>query len=162
MVTEINAAAEDGATGCWELRPTRSMTWSQAKQFILVVTVISFAIGGFFLAYGYPFVIPFSGLEAAAVAAAFYLVLRDGERREVLRLDGDDLIVESGMHQVERRDSFNRYWVRVEISGPPYRYHPTRLFLSAHGRRLEVGRFLTDSERESFSRILVNALKKNR
>lgn len=162
MVTEIPCPPGDGPDCYWELSPTRSMTWAQAKQFIVVVTVVSLAIGGFFFAYGYPFVIPFSGLEAAAVAAAFYLVLRDGERREVLRFEGDALVVESGKRQVERREVFNRYWVRVEITGSRYRYHPTRLVLSAHGRHLEVGRFLTDGERESFSRILVNALMKNR
>ncbi len=162
MVTEFPDGPEGVDGACWELRPTRSMTWSQAKQFILAVTAISLAIGGFFYAYGYPFVIPFSGLEAAAVAVAFYVVLRDGERREVFRFDGDSLIVETGTRQVEQRMVFNRYWVKVELTGSAYRYHPTRLVLSTHGRRLEVGRFLTDGEREAFSRILVNALMKNR
>ena len=70
------------ATDCdarWVVQPTRSMTWGEAKIFITAVTIVSIAIGAWFYAHGYPLVLPFSGLEALAVAIAFYIVLRDGE-----------------------------------------------------------------------------------
>jgi uncharacterized membrane protein len=137
------------------------MSWTQAKYFVAIVAIVSFSIGGMFYALGYPFVIPFSGLEAIALAWAFYLVLRAGERREILRLEGDDLVIETGVRSPESRVVFNRHWVKVNIEFAAHRHYATRLIVSTHGRWLEIGRFLTDHERESFARLLVNALRKN-
>ena len=160
MVTGLYSS-DNHASG-WILRPTRSMTWRQAKRFIAVVTLISLGIGVLFAAHGLPLVMPFSGIEAAAVAIAFYIVLRDGERREVVRIVGDSLVIETGVREMEQRIELNRFWVRVELAASRYRYHPTRLLVAAQGRTIELGRFLTDGEREAFSRELINALKKNR
>ncbi|MCZ6666184.1 MAG: DUF2244 domain-containing protein, partial [Gammaproteobacteria bacterium] len=76
MVRQLNRVA--GEDACWVLKPTRSMSWKQAKRFILFIAIVSFGIGGFFMLRGLPLVLPFSGLEVLAVALAFYLVLRDG------------------------------------------------------------------------------------
>jgi len=160
MVTELESG--DSTGGVWLLRPTRSMTWPEAKRFILLVTLMCGLIGGTFAYFGLWMVMPFSGLEALAVATAFYLVLRDGERRELVRIDGDKLVIETGARKLEQRHEFNCLWVRVHLSRSPHRHYPTRLFVGTHGRAVELGRFLTDTERDSLSRSLINALKKNR
>lgn len=160
MVTELDNDESSGSV--WLLRPTRSMTWPQAKRFILLVTLMCASIGGAFAYLGLWMVMPFSGLEALAVAIAFYLVLRDGERRELVRIDGDQLVIETGARKLEQRYEFNCLWVRVTLSRSRYRHHPTRLFVGTHGRVVELGRFLTDGERDSLSRSLINALKKKR
>lgn len=160
MVSELDT--HDSWGDGWLLRPTRSMTWPQAKRFIMLVTAMSALIGGTFAFCGFWLVMPFSGLEALAVAAAFYFVLRDGDRRELIRIEDDQLIIETGRRELEQRHEFNCLWVRVHLSRSRYRYHPTRLFVGSHGRALELGRFLTDDERETFSRSLINALKKKR
>jgi uncharacterized membrane protein len=158
MVTELESNETSGSV--WILRPTRSMSWPQARRFILVVTLVSGSIGGTFAYLGLWMVMPFSGLEALAVAAAFYVVLR--ERRELVRIEGDQLIIETGARKLEQRHEFNCLWVRVTLSHSPHRNHPHRLFVGTHGRTFELGQFLTDSERERFSRSLINALKKKR
>jgi uncharacterized membrane protein len=146
----------------WVLQPTRSLNWVQARRVIAVIAVILCAIGGVFAWHGLPLVMPFSGLEALAVAVAFYLCVREGERREVVRLEGDRMIVESGLGTVEKRHEFNRFWVRVELRRPRARHHPTRLLLAMQGREVELGRFLSDGERDNLSRSLINALNKTR
>jgi uncharacterized membrane protein len=160
MVTELDT--EESSQAAWLLRPTRSMTWPQAKRFILLVTLMCATIGGTFAFFGLWMVMPFSGIEALGVAVAFYLVLRDGERRELVRIEGDQLVIETGNRQLERRHEFYCQWVRVNLARSRFRHHPTRLFVGSHGRAIELGRFLTDGERETFSRSLINALKKNR
>ena len=160
MVTEFDTTQPPGHA--WLLRPTRSMTWPQAKRCILLIAIFCLSIGILFAGYGLPLVMPFSGLEVVAVAVAFYLVLRDGERQELVRFDGGQLVIETGTQQLDQRVEFNRFWVRVELKRSRYRYHPTRLYVGTHGRAIELGHFLTDSERETFSRLLINALKKNR
>jgi uncharacterized membrane protein len=160
LVTRLDGAEAQEAS--WELRPTRSMTWTQARRFIFAVAAVSVALGTFFLVMGLPLVLPFSGLEAAAVAAAFYVVLREGERREVIRIKGDQLVIERGTRELEDRFEFNRFWVRVELVAARSRLHPRRLQVAGHGRAVELGRFLTEGERESFALTLISALKKNR
>ena len=152
------------ATGAlvWVLEPTRSMTWPQARRFLCVVAAVSLAIGGFFWYLGLPLVLPYSGLEAVLVAWAFYVVLRAGQRQEVVRLEDDRLVVERGARAPEDRLEFNRYWVRVELRDAPNRLHPRRLLVGTHGRHIELGRFLNEGERAALARDLINALGKNR
>lgn len=138
------------------------MSWPQAKRFLAAVAAVSVTIGAFFWALGLPLVLPFSGLEAAAVAWAFYVVIRAGERREVVRIEGENLVVERGTKHPEERLEFNRHWVRVELRAASSRLHPSRLLIGAHGRSIEVGRFLAEEERADLSRALINALDKNR
>ena len=160
MVTELES--HESWRGVWLLRPTRSMTWPEAKRFVLLVTLMCLSIGGAFACVGLWMVMPFCGIEALAVALAFYVVLRDGERCELVCLEGDQLVIETGKRTLEQRHEFNRLWVRVHLSRSSRRHHPTRLFVGSHGRAIELGRFLTDGERETFSRSLINALKKKR
>lgn len=160
MITALEAP--DAPTQCWVLKPTRSMTWPEARRFLIGVAVVSFAIGGFFLVRGFPLVLPFSGIEVVAVAAAFWVVLRDGEQREVVRIEGDTVVIERGERGPKDRFEFNRPWVRVELQTSRYRYHPSRLLVAYRGSTLELGRFLNEAERRDFARILINALGKNR
>ncbi|MGR8918605.1 MAG: DUF2244 domain-containing protein [Gammaproteobacteria bacterium] len=159
-MTELQS--DIGNEAGWELRPTRSMTWPQARRFIMAVAMVSLCIGLFFLVLGMPLVLPFSGLEALAVAAAFYVVVREGERLEVIRFEDEKLVIERGRRALEDRVEFNRFWVNVELRDPPSRNHPRRLVVGGSGRAIELGRFLTDGERESLANKLINALKKNR
>ena len=158
MVSELRTY--DSPSDGWLLRPTRSMTWPQAKRFVLLVAAVSALIGGTYAYLGFWLVMPFSGLEALAVAAAFYLVLRDGERRELVRIEGERLVIETGKRELEHRHEFNCVWVRVHLARSRYRNHPTRLYVGSHGRAIELGRFLSEHERETFSQSLINALKK--
>ena len=146
----------------WVLKPTRSMTWPQAKRFVAAVAVASFGIGFFFLMRGLPLVLPFSGLEVVAVLVAFWVVLREGEKTEVVTVSDDSLIIERGRREIESRIELNRFWVTVDLQSSRYRYHPSKLLIVSKGETVELGRFLTDAERESFARALINALGKNR
>jgi uncharacterized membrane protein len=56
--------------------------------------------------------------------------------------------------------AFNPYWVRVDFhdTGLP----GTKLFLTSHGRSVQVGRFLGAQERSSFAQTLKDALRRAR
>ncbi len=138
------------------------MTWGEAKLFVAAVTVVSIAIGVWFFAHGYPLVLPFSGLEALAVAIAFYIVLRDGENREVISLFPERVVIEKGRTRPDTREEFDRAWARVELSRSPRRWYPSRLSIASHGRFVELGHFLTNGEREALASELINAIEKNR
>ena len=158
MVTAL--PVEPNGDRTWVLQPTRSLSWHEAKLLLSVVAGGELVIGVFFWQMGLPLVLPFSGLEVVALAAAFYLVHHRGQRKEVVRLEGDALFVERGRSAVEESVQFNRFWVRVELKQHQYRNHPRRLLVGLHGQYLELGNFLVESERESFAKTLINALRK--
>jgi len=160
MIYQIGNDSDSAET--WVIRPTRSMSWGEAKIFIAVVTAVSLAIGIWFMYHGYPLVLPFSGLEALAVAIAFYVVMREGENREVVSVSGHRIVIEKGRDQAETRAEFDCSWARVELSQSPRRWYPSRLAITSHGRFVELGRFLTNGERQALARALINAIEKNR
>lgn len=137
------------------------MTWREAKRFLVLLTACGALIGACFAASGFSLVIFFILLEVGALSAAFYLVIRDGEQREVVRFDGDRLLIETGRRKLERCTEFNRYWTRVELLESGNRCHPAKLLVSSGRRALELGRFLTETERADFAKTLSDALHTN-
>jgi uncharacterized membrane protein len=61
-----------------------------------------------------------------------------------------------GRTRRERR--FVRHWVRVELEEDRSREVIGSLFLTSHGVRTEIGRFLSPAERQDFARELNSAL----
>ncbi|MGR8947595.1 MAG: DUF2244 domain-containing protein [Gammaproteobacteria bacterium] len=160
MITEFDASQNNCQK--WMIRPNRSMTWREAKFFVAGVAIASISIGIYFLWLGYPLVLPFSGLEALAVGVAFYLVLRSGEITEVISVSERKVIVEKGRREPESKIEFDRTWANVTLKHSPNRWYPSKLLINSHGRYVEVGHFLSEGERESLAKLLINVIGKNR
>ncbi len=139
--------------------PNRSLSWNEAKVVVAVIAGFTLMVGISLAAMGYLLVLPFSGLEALAVAAAFYYVQRQGEVREVVTIDADTVVIERGRQEPETRVEFQRPWASVKLELSPLRWHPSRLTIRSHGRYIEVGHFLTDGERRDLARQLVHAIE---
>ncbi len=130
--------------------PNASMSVRQAVWFMAGMCSVSLAIGGFFAVKGFWPILPFAGLELAALAAALTVSLRRNRYREVVDFEDEEIRVEVG--EVGRgaglKVRFTRSGTRVLLESGPYRNSPTRLLLSSQGQQLELGRCLTDEERE--------------
>jgi uncharacterized membrane protein len=130
--------------------PNASMSARLAVGFMAWTCTVSLAIGGFFAWRGFWPILPFAGLELAALAAALAVSLRRNRYREVVDFDGDAIRVEVG--EIGRgaglRVRLARSSARVLLESGPYRNSPTRLLLSSQGQSLELGRCLTDEERD--------------
>lgn len=159
MIERLDNPAADGTV--WVVRPTRSLTWAEAKRWLCAISVIPLAAGLLFLWFGIPLVLPFAGLEVALLWWAFYHVGRSGQTREVIRLTPGRLIIERGRTGPEQRLEYDRAWVRVRLD-ENRGWHPSRLSIGSHGKLSPVGAFLTDGERRSLAEALINALAKNR
>jgi uncharacterized membrane protein len=118
----------------------------QALVWLLAfVATVSFAIGIAFALFGAWPVLPFVGLEIAALTAAFYVNGRHAADFERISLRAGTLTVEivDRDRRVEHR--FNAHWVRLlrdGIRGDP------RVVLQSHGKVLEIGRHLDGPGRE--------------
>jgi uncharacterized membrane protein len=118
----------------------------QALAWLLAfVAIVSFGIGIAFALFGAWLVLPFVGLEIAALAAAFYINGRHATDLERISLNGGTLTVEIVDRERRAEHRFNAHWVRLvldRVSGDP------RVLLRSHGNVLEIGRHLDGPGRE--------------
>lgn len=129
--------------------PNASLTPRHAAWFMASLAVPGLGIAGVFAAQGFWPIFPFAGLELSALGAALWVSLRRNRYREVLGFEGGQLVVEFGVlgNGVGRRVVLPRVWTRVVLERGRHRNDPLRLWLVYAGRRVEIGRCLTDDER---------------
>ena len=139
------------------LHPHRSLS---RKAFLIVMILVgglSFAGGMVFLLLGAWPVFGFFGLDAALVYIAFKRNFRDGRCYERVRLDAASLeVLQVAPGGAETRSTFPPYWTRVLVDDDGC------LVLRSHGKAMELGRFLSGDEKESFRVALDRALREVR
>jgi uncharacterized membrane protein len=107
-----------------------------------------------FAAMGAWLVLPFSGLEWLLLAYCLRLSLKQSAQREVITIDDALIKIEKGRGRPEQTYKFQRAWVVLDWIESPIRGRPSRLSLRLHGKEVEIGRFLVESEREALAREL--------
>lgn len=145
---EPDARGRPGVTTFW-LRPNRALSrrgmwflgWMLAGS-ALITALIGAEQGNVYAPL-------FALVESLAVAAALAVAWRAGNRAERIRLDADVLEVEA--RPGFRRTRFQSGWVRVRLLKGSDRQH---LLLASHGRKLEIGAFLAEPEREALQQKL--------
>jgi uncharacterized membrane protein len=115
------------------------------------LAILSLLIAAAFASQGAWMVLPFAGLEVAALCAAFLAQARHARDYEQVRIDGPRLLVESGEGGRVRRHEFSRAWARLAESGPRDAY---RVAIAAQGRSVEIGRLLDEPRRREMARAL--------
>ena len=126
---------------------------------LALVAGVSFAIGVAFALYGAWPILPFVGLEVAALAAAFYVNGRHATDYERIALADGALVVAIRDGDRIEEHSFNPHWVRLVVSGARRDVH---LALRSHGAELEIGRHLDASGRERLATALRGRLAEAR
>lgn len=140
------------------LHPHRSLPPSGFLILMVLISAVSFIVGlVFFLMGAWP-VFGFFGLDVALIYWAFRLNYRAGREYETVDLMPDVLTL-THVHPSGERNvfEFNPYWARVSctVDRPDGR---TSLWLSAQGKAVRFGKFLTDDERRDFADALTGAL----
>ena len=137
------------------IRPNCSLSWRQSMLFLGTIAVPLLVVSVVLAIKGYWLVLPFAGLELAALFAALYIAAHAACRCEVISIDEEAVTVEKGRDRghgpepvgPEQRTRFTRAWARVELAPGTERRHPHRLWISASGKRVEIGGFLADGEK---------------
>jgi uncharacterized membrane protein len=139
------------------LTPHRSLSRTGFLVLMLIMCVSCFGTGLVFLLSGAWPVFLFLGLDVLLVYVAFRLNYRSGRQFETVEVTPDLLTVTR--HEPSGRSrsfAFNPFWTRVLlIEWPDGR---NDLKITAQGRELSFGRFLTDDERRDFADALKGAL----
>ncbi len=130
-----------------ELAPNCSLTEHSARWFVGGLAAVTFAVAGYFALQGLWPILPFAGLEIALLWWAVRASMRAGQRRELILITDDSVVIERHGSTKPSRTVFARHWATVKLRDPPVAQHPSRLVIESHGRACEVGRFLTEEER---------------
>jgi uncharacterized membrane protein len=129
--------------------PNASLTGGQALLFLGGVAVVALGIGVLFAARGAWPILPFAGLELAALGAALWVCLQRNRYREVIDFDGPWVRVEVGLvgKGVHASWELERCHTRAFLERDASRTSPLALVLASGAQRLVIGRCLTDEER---------------
>ena len=139
------------------LLPHRSLPPRGFRLMMLLLGVVSLAVGIGFVSVGAWPVCGFFGLDVAALYLAFRLSYRSARQREVLRLAGDDFTVERiGIYGERRLWRFQPFWLRVVLEERVQ--EANRLLLASHGRSLAIGDFLAPAMRRELATTVRAAL----
>jgi uncharacterized membrane protein len=141
-----------------EIVPNCSLSTRGALVFFGWVCATSFGVAGFMALRGYWPILPFAGLEMVLLGWALYRSMERRFHRETITVSEDDVRIEQRdrAHYVEV--VFPRHWARVKLRRPHSRLHPSCLTIESHGRRCEVGSFLTEQERRGLAQRLTRLI----
>ncbi|MGH8460128.1 MAG: DUF2244 domain-containing protein [Stenotrophobium sp.] len=130
--------------------PNASLSVGQAWVFMAGISTVTLTIAGFFAWHGFWPILVYAGLELTALALAIVHGLRSNRYRERLVFESERLQIEFGLagHAPQVRLEMSRVWTQARLLQGEHRNDPTRLILACSGQSLEVGRCLTDEERE--------------
>jgi uncharacterized membrane protein len=136
--------------------PNASLSPRQALLFFSGICLICIGIAAVFAAQGYWPVLPFAGLELAALGAALAVVLRRNRYREVLWFEGARVRLECGMvgQGAHARLEWPRSALRIWIEPGPHASSATRLVLACGAQHTVIGACLNDAERAALARRL--------
>jgi len=134
-------------------RPNCSLTGKGKLVFFIVVALVSLGIASVFAFVGAWMVLPFAGLEIAALGFAIYLMHRSENDYEQIAMHGDRLHVERCQHNRMVRSEFQCYWAQVILKSVASG-RDCRLFVRSHGRQVEVGHYMNTEQRIELAREL--------
>lgn len=140
--------------------PNASLSVRQAAWVLASVSLVGLTVAVGFALIGFWMILPFAGLELAALGAALWVSLRRNRYREVLGFEGDRVCVGFGwMGQGASAEiDWARSFTRVVLEPGATRNSHNRLYLTSSGQRIAIGRCLTDAEREALHRRIKGLL----
>jgi len=139
----------------WTLQRNCSLSPRQLGWFYASLCCATFLIAGLFALRGVVYVFHFALLEMVVVGAIFLVYARHACDREHIALTDDCLLVELIEAERARQFRLDRHSARVELPSS----RRGLIGLEAFGKRVEVGRFLSESRRREFARELRQELR---
>lgn len=138
------------------VRPNQSATWELNLRIVIALGVWTLLIAIGFSLHGAWLILPFAGLEMAALSAALFYVRRKLSLRQVIRLDAHTVAIEKGFHFPVVRWRFAREHTRlaVQAQAHPWDAIALRVFSLEGFEAVEIGEFLNRDESQQLLDIL--------
>ncbi len=144
----------DRALGQIVLTPNRSWTWRANALFVATLMTVSLLVAMAFTWHGFWMILPFTVIEMSLLTACLYYCVRRTHTREVLRLTKNQLVLERGINRPTQRYDFERYFARFFVEPATHPWRRKKVAVRCRGRAVEVGRFLSDADKDDLVRAL--------
>ena len=128
------------------IQPNRNLSWGKTKLVLVFMALCLTSIGCYFLYHGAWLVVPFVGLELLVIGIGLYMQCCHAHQQQVIRIDAHNVSISdrrAGTEPVR----FPRAWLSIVETHDPSGWYPSRLCIGSHGKFIEIGNYLTDSER---------------
>jgi uncharacterized membrane protein len=139
----------------WLSKRNCSLAPRQLALIFACLATASMGIAVMFAALGAWMVLPFAGIEVLGLGTAFLVYARHAADYERIVLSRDCLLVETSRAERLSQEKCAPAWIRVEYSGA----RQELIGLVSSGQRIEVGRFVPESERTDLAMQLRAQLK---
>jgi uncharacterized membrane protein len=146
----------DRAAACWVVKRNCSASPAQLAAVLASIAALSTAIGIAFALVGPWLVLPFVGVEIAALALAFLFYSRHAADRERIDVSAAGIAIRRDDGAQARSWNLALPGAHIEFDRRDER---ARVYVAAHGERVEVGRHLCDRPRLALARELRRALR---
>jgi len=141
------------------VRPNASLTRRQALMVFVGISAVSLTIATYFALLGGWMVLPFSGAELLLLGCCLYYSLRKCSVCEIVVVTDQSVRIEKGYRNtLEHSYEFHRSWAKIVLKSPVIKGYPSRLVIRSHGKEVEIGRFLVESERKALAAALTRSL----
>ena len=143
------------------VQPNHSISWSDTVLIYIGILAVSVIVAGGFALLGLWMVLPFAGLEMMLVAVVLYRCALRARFYEIIAIDNDRIKIERNCNRPGQPISFQRYWARVQLVPPSRRNEASRLLVSSHGKSVEIGTWLNETEKKELADDLSRLINQN-
>lgn len=151
----------DNAAYRFVLRPNRSLSWRGTLLFFALMATLSLSIAIGFSLLGFWVILPFAGAEVMALGICLYSVARRCSQCEVISISESSVCIEKGIRHPSLRWELPRPWAQVNLIANACRSRRSQLFIGAYGKRIAIGDFLDEAERQRLAVELKRELSRD-
>lgn len=137
-----------------ELKPNCSLSRRAAVWFFASTCLFSLMFAMKFVLMGFWPVLPYWGLEMAALGLCLHLSLKRRNYTQTLTITDGKITCLTRTRRGEAKQEFARHWTKVRLRSPLRRLGVSRLTIESRGETVEVGSFLTEEARTALARRL--------
>jgi len=134
-----------------EICPNCSLSVRGARLFFALACIAPCGIASLLALKGFWPILPFAGLEMAVLGWALRVCLERRFHRQTITVTEQDVSIDTRARARCEHVVFPRHWAQVKLRRPAVGQHPSRLTIESHGRRCELGSFLTEEERRGLA-----------
>ena len=155
---------QNSTTGAAQIVVTgnRSMSWNANVLLAASLGAVSLLFGGGIAMFGLWLVLPFAGLEFLFVLYCLGRTYRKLGFTEVISVEESVLVIETGYDSPQTTTEFSRHWTRIEFDDPESLFEMGTLQLTCGGRKLELGRLLSKTEKRQLHKEIKRCLGADR
>ncbi|MDG2046572.1 MAG: DUF2244 domain-containing protein [Halioglobus sp.] len=134
--------------------PNRSASWQVNKMVLIAMCCLSGLIaGGFALMGAWP-ILPFAGLEMAALGSALYYVCWKLRYRHVVTLEADNVLIQKGHYHPRQQWRFDRQSTTVQVATKPHPWDAPKISFCNRGEQVSLGEFLNKEDTDKLLELL--------